>query len=572
MSNEDLRISNVDGETAPHEFLSDIREDAKPVEVERVELAQAASSEQTPKTGRVEATPPAPANANPNEVVADQNNVAHLPANVSLDDIHIEGSNLVLVQADGTEIVIVNGALHVPSFMLGDVELPRDTVIAALNDSKINVAAGPDGTDTATAAAPSSGAEFQDTLQPGDDAPTQLAQLLADTQQPDPTLGGTQEFTNDVPTITTTQLLTLTEAANAEGGFAQQTVNGQFGFNGGADVGVITAVNYTGSTDVDEEGGTAGKPVSGLTSGGHDVTVTVNGLTITGTITIGEGAEAKTITVFELKVTDTSTGAFTFTQYGPLDHPDQGQSGASDALGLNFSYTVTDKDGDAVTGNASIDIRDDGPSINLGEANDNSAVSEHDLLSGNVVTGNISLGVQWGADSGANRDLTFDKQNAPEGLTSHGLAIQYEVSADGHTLTGYTVSGEGQGAVRTDVFVVTLHPSSAHGDYTFQLLTSIDHPQGGTPSQDAQVDLAFNVTASDADGDTVGSAFTVSINDDVPTASFSGTSTITEDGVNGVFTPQTATGTLVFNGGADGATVTDLSFRTSIDMDHSNSY
>ncbi|NLS08376.1 hypothetical protein HGP14_34990, partial [Rhizobium sp. P32RR-XVIII] len=64
----------------------------------------------------------------------------------------------------------------------------------------------------------------------------------------------------------------------------------------------------------------------------------------------------------------------------------------------------------------------------------------------------------------------------------------------------------------------------------------------------------------------------VDIRDDVPTASYSGTSTITEDGVNGVFAPQTATGTLVFNGGADGATVTDLSFRTSIDMDHSNSY
>ncbi len=217
MSIEDLRNSNVDGEHASHEMISGVheiagREEAKLPEVERVELAQAQSSqttdqtpagEQSPKTDRVEAAPPAPqAAANPNEVVPDQNNVAHLAANVSLDDIRIEGANLVLVQPDGTEIVIINGAAHVPTFLIGEVELPRDTVIAALNDSHINVAAGPDGGDSASAAAPSSGAEFQDTTPGGDDAPTELAALLADTQQLDGGPAGGEELRiNHAPTI-----------------------------------------------------------------------------------------------------------------------------------------------------------------------------------------------------------------------------------------------------------------------------------------------------------------------------------------------------------------------------------
>ncbi|TDW19993.1 T1SS-143 domain-containing protein/predicted secreted protein (type I secretion substrate) [Rhizobium azibense] len=512
---EDLRISNVDGESAPHEFLSDIREasydETKPAEVERVELAQAQSSEQAPKTDRVENVAPAPQSGNPNQVVPDQNNVAHLPAGVSLDDIRIEGSNLVLVQADGTEIVIVNGALNVPTFMLGDVELLRDTVIAALNDSNINVAAGPDGGDTATPAAPSSGAEFQDTIQQDGDAPPELAQLLADTQQLDAASDNGPELFDDVPVISETQLLTLTETANGEGGFEEQTVTGQFGFDGGEDVGVITSIGFVGTTNIDEEGGTDGTP-NGLTSGGKPVTVTVSadGLTITGTV------EGSATPIFVLKVTNIEAGAFTFTQSGPLDHPDLGQTGAADTLRLRFSYTVTDKDGDSATGTASIDINDDGPGIDLGEGTDNSAVNEAGLLGGEsaAITGSISLGVDWGADHGVQRDLTFDAQSAPEGLTSHGAAIHYEISANGHTLTAYTGPESGEG--RIDVFVVKLDPTSAHGSYTFQLLTSIDHPQGETQSQDTQIGLSFDVTASDADGDTTASSFMVTINDDVP--------------------------------------------------------
>jgi VCBS repeat-containing protein len=533
MSIEDSRISAVEHENASHDLISDIHEDGRlqTSAGKGVELAQASNIQPTDQqpaqaaetTGRLPAAPEVAATAPTGQVVPDQNNIAHLPAGTSIDDIHVEGNNLVLVQADGTEIVIVNGALHVPTFLLGEVELPQQAVIAALEQSNINVAAGPDGSYSASSSPSSSGADFQDGLQPNANDPTQLASLLADTQQADAAPNSTPDEQNGVPVITTTDLLTLTELSDSEGGFQSQTVNGRFGFTPGKDFGTITAIGLSDSLDMQE--GTQNVTHIDLTSDGKPVVVTVNGLTITGTV---DGH-----TVFTLTVTDVETGAYTFTQSGPLDHPDKNESGADDILRLQFSYTVTDKDGDSVTGIGSIDIRDDAPTVDLGEGTANAVVSESGISGEARPVANVSLGIHWGADNGDKRDLTFDKQSAPEGLKSHGQDIHYEISDNGHQLTGYTGSVDGED--RVDVFMVTLNPAATNGSYTFQLLTSIDHPQTSAPatgseggegditllraaiSQDEQLDLTFNVTVKDADGDTVPTQFTVTVKDDVPT-------------------------------------------------------
>ncbi len=586
MSIEDSRISAVEHENASHDLISDIHEDgrlqtsaAKGVEVAQASNIQPTDQQPAPAaetTGRLPAAPEATATAPAGQVVPDQNNVAHLPAGTSIDDIHVEGNNLVLVQADGTEIVIVNGALHVPTFLLGEVELPQQAVIAALEQSNINVAAGPDGSYSASASPSSSGAEFQDSLQQDANDPTQLASLLADTTQADATPGAARDEQNGVPVITTTDLLTLTELSDSEGGFQSQTVNGRFGFTPGKDFGTITAIGLSDSIDTETS-----QHVD-LTSDGKPVVVTVNGLTITGTV---EGQ-----TVFTLTVTNIQTGAYTFTQSGPLDHPDRNESGADDVLRLQFSYTVTDKDGDSVTGIGSIDIRDDAPSFESGAESADRTVSESGISGGESHPATTaSLGIEWGADNGAKRDLTFDAQNAPEGLTSHGEPIQYVISDNGHTLTGYILvsTGEGEGATvkQVDVFVVTLNPAAANGAYTFELLQSIDHPQTAgspagegeiqllavAPSQNEQIGLSFVATAKDADGDTLPVNFTVTVKDDVPTADYSGTSVINEHGAGGVFTPQSATGTLLFTPGADGAKITDLAFRTVIEHQNTTS-
>ncbi|MDM9623576.1 VCBS domain-containing protein, partial [Rhizobium sp. S96] len=497
MSIEDQRISAVDGEHVSNEVISGIHDDAalQASAAQGVEVAQADDGQQAGKTDRVPAAPEAQAAAHATEVVPDQNNIAHLPAGASIDDIRVEGHNLVLVQADGTEIVIVNGALHVPTFLLGEVELPQQAVIAALEQSKINVAAGPDGSYSASSSPSSSGAQFQDGINPGARTPIDMARLLADTQQPDNTPGGDRELFNGVPHITSTTLLTITETEGSEGGFDPQTVRGRFGFDAGSDRGVITSIKLADSLDMAE--GTQNGSHLDLKSDGQNVVITVNGLTITGT--------AGGIPVFLLTVTNPTTGAFTFTQLGPLDHPDKGDTGADDVLRLQFSYTVTDKSGDKVTGIGSIDILDDGPS--LGEGVGPSAVSEAAIHNEGGASTTSGLGVDWGADNGEHRDLKFgDIQEQLSGLSHHDVPLTYQVTDGGHTLTAY--AGE------TPVFIVTLDPQASNGSYTFTLLQSIDHIG---ESNDKQVDLTFNFAASDADGDTVTGSFTVIVNDDTPT-------------------------------------------------------
>ena len=566
MSIEDSRISAVDNETASHDLISDIQQDALLRTPARggVEVAQAQSTppidqqapQSTETTDRLPAAQEATAAAPAGQIVPDQNNIARLPEGTAIDDIRVRGNDLILVQADGTEIVIVNGAVNVPTFLLGEVELPQQAVIAALEQSNINVAAGPDGSYSASSSPSSSGANFQDSIQGNFGDPTQLASLLADTQQPDATPGRTPDLQNGVPLLTASSISLITEASDGNGGFATQVVNGQFGFIPGKDLGVITAVGLSDSLDM-QEGTQSGTSVA-LTSNGQAVTVTVNGLTITGTV---DGQP-----VFTLTVTNIQTGAYTFTQFGPLDHPDRGQTGADDVLRLQFSYTVTDKNNDQVTGIASVDIRDDAPVIDLKGESDDSVVSEGGLRGAEspAVTGSISLGVQWGADNGSGRDLTFDAQSAPEGLQSQGQDILYRISADGHTLTGYTetVIGEGSEAVvkTTDVFVVTLDPTAANGAYSFQLLTSIDHPRSGpggemmplevAPSQDKQIDLTFAITAKDADGDTTPADFTVTINDDVPDAKEVTNETPMQDDLQTIFPGNSNVGVTSVSGGA----------------------
>ncbi len=592
MSIEDSRISAVENENASHDLISDIQQDARLQTSARegVEVAQAESTQpsdqqgaqSTETTGRLPAAQEAAVAAPAGQVVPDQNNIAHLPAGTAIDDIHVRGNDLVLVQADGTEIVIVNGALHVPTFLLGEVELPQQAVIAALEQSNINVAAGPDGSYSASSSPSSSGANFQDTIAGNAGDPTQLASLLADTQQADASPNRTPDQSNDVPFITASTLLTVTEVSDGNGGFSTQVVNGQFGFVPGNDFGTITSIGLSDSLDM-QEGTQIGTHVD-LTSNGQAVTVSVNGLTITGSV---DGQP-----VFTLTVTNIQSGAYTFTQFGPLDHPDKGESGADDVLRLQFSYTVTDKNGDRVTGIGSIDIRDDAPVIDLKGASDDVTVSEVSLR-GNEgsVAGSISLGVQWGADNGSGRDLTFDKQSAPEGLKSHGQDILYKISADGHTLTGYTetVVGEGEGATvkTTDVFVVTLDPTAANGAYTFKLLTSIDHPEitdssGGNGSEGGEgggiillraaessvdhIDLKFAVTAKDADGDTVRTDFTVTINDDVPHANTVINSTVMQDDLQTVFPGNSDVGVTSVSGGAGALFTTGADGFKSIEL------
>ncbi|SNT64529.1 T1SS-143 domain-containing protein, partial [Tardiphaga sp. OK246] len=143
---------------------------------------------------------------------------------------------------------------------------------------------------------------------------------------------------------------------------------------------------------------------------------------------------------------------------------------------------------------------------------------------------NIALNVNWGADDDIHtgsadtfgRALSFnlsggvplDSSGHALALTSDGTALQYEVTTlanGGQQLLAYKGSTHNSSTL---VFTVTLDPTSTHGSYSFTLNGNLDHPATGPNSND--LPLNFGVTATDADGDSVPTNFTVHVQDDVP--------------------------------------------------------
>src|SRR5690606_22690902 len=75
-----------------------------------------------------------------------------------------DGDDLLLFQPDGSQIRIIGGALNVPTFVIGDIELPQEVLVAALNTNGFNVAAGPGNTLSVSPQAPAgSGGDFSST-------------------------------------------------------------------------------------------------------------------------------------------------------------------------------------------------------------------------------------------------------------------------------------------------------------------------------------------------------------------------------------------------------------------------
>ena len=96
----------------------------------------------------------------------------------------------------------------------------------------------------------------------------------------------------------------------------------------------------------------------------------------------------------------------------------------------------------------------------------------------------------------------------PAGLTSGGVPLSYSLSADGHTLTA-TADG-------APVFTVVINdPSSPDGaqTYTFTLQGPLDHPDADGENT---MELTFNFTVVDDDGDAASSTFVVTVVDDLP--------------------------------------------------------
>ncbi|CCD94525.1 hypothetical protein BRAO375_3630006 [Bradyrhizobium sp. ORS 375] len=263
-------------------------------------------------------------------------------------------------------------------------------------------------------------------------------------------------------------------------------------------------------------------PIGGLTSGGQIVKYAFDHGVLVGytgaSLHYGER-------VFEVSLNDDGSGTYTFKLLGNLDHP---AGEGSNTVKLTFDYTAIDSDGDPSSSTFTVSVVDDVPTIGRPE---NETVSEANLPTdcvdvafpdapfSTVQTGHLAI--SWGADdhdSGLtnNRSVAFTTLTAPEGLTSHGYAIDYVMSADKTTLTAVTSDNR-------VVFTVTLN-DDGDGSYRFTLLDAIDHDSPGADS----LPLSFGFTATDSDGDSATSSFTVSVKDDVPTSQHVSTRSIEE--------------------------------------------
>ncbi|MDL2405814.1 VCBS domain-containing protein [Rhizobium calliandrae] len=570
---EDSRISTVDHEAVSNDFASgdrngglaaDISVDqrlplSQNADVAAFEVAQAAEQQANGKTARVAANEPQNTdNRQPIQIVPDNGNVVHLPANTSIDDIHVEGRNLVLIQADGTRIVIINGALHVPTFLIGEVTLPQQAVVAALQQQGINVAEGPDGSVHAGNST-DSGHQFTDSQAGNARTPLNLLGLLGPGDIGGNGIGGNLPGTQTrVPFIDqqATETASLIERGSSTGAFLTTSSTGRFGFGGHN--AAITTVTLVGETEIT---GSGTQHLSGLTSGGVPVVVTQNGQTVTGV--------ANGVTVFTL-VFNASTGDYTFTQLAALDHP-RGANSASDVLELQFRYTVSDTSGHTVSSIANVDITDSVPVAAVGTAG---SVTEAALAAGNAslthatgaATATGSLNISWGADSAntdkgglGDRSVAFTNATVSAtgedngALSSHGLAVHTVLLADG-TLVGYTGEAAPTATSASNVVFYATVSDTDNGHYNFTLVQSLDDAKGS----DA-ITLTFGYTATDSDGDTGTNTFTITVADDKPVAATGDAGSVTEGALASgnenphVETDAIATGSLNISWGADNA-------------------
>jgi T1SS-143 domain-containing protein len=236
----------------------------------------------------------------------------------------------------------------------------------------------------------------------------------------------------------------------------------------------------------------------------------------------GDSREMSSSIVLVVRLSDVSdTGSYTAIQYQPLDHRDGDTT--FDSLDLTFHFTATDSDGDPATGSFTVRVDDTTPTADsLDDKTLKEAVSSGEDAAFIVASTMQSLGIHWNADNtnptaggGAyDRSVNF----APGavaclealGLTSNGEALHYTITDNGtgQLLQAYTGSPDKPHVV----FEVQLS-DAGNGSYEFTLRDHLDHPPGEGANDLA---LAFDVVATDSDGDSIGTGFTIHVTDDVP--------------------------------------------------------
>lgn len=162
--------------------------------------------------------------------------------------------------------------------------------------------------------------------------------------------------------------------------------------------------------------------------------------------------------IFSAEVTNVATGGFAFTLYGPLDHPD---GSTEDNLTVPFRFTVTDGNGDSVTGTLTVNIDDDSPLV----AADSSELPTLTLDESPLPSGSIIEKAQGAGNHGFANAISLDGH--------FGLGANPDVQ-NSETQPYVSIHAVGSGAADYYAFTVTQAGSTAVFDVDYGML------QGGS--------------------------------------------------------------------------------------------
>ncbi len=295
-------------------------------------------------------------------LVPDANGQLELPAGVSLDDIRVAGRNLIVKMPDGTEMVIIDGAVFVPQFVIDGVAVPPLNIAALLIGQEPTPEAG---------RPTSSGGNFADPVGDIGD-PFARGDLLPPTQLafPEP------EEREIIPSLVDEE----------------------------PTVAIITPDQPAGSVSATARVDEAGLPARGSEPEGSNAAANVE--TTTGSIVFDAPDGLGSITLNGVAVT--AVGQVFVTPQGRLTITSiaDGNIGYSYSLADNttnpnitdvFAVVITDSDGDTATADLTITIVDDVPTAR----SDTDAVpaADYSVQSGNVITGVGTTSGNAGADT-----------------------------------------------------------------------------------------------------------------------------------------------------------------------------
>ncbi|MBZ9817774.1 beta strand repeat-containing protein, partial [Mesorhizobium sp. CA7] len=455
----------------------------------------------------------------PHEYHVEAGNVVKLPASVSIDNIKVDGHDLVLTQPDGSQIVIKDAALNVPTFMLGDVEVPRVALIAALEASHVDVAFGADGSISAggNGSPGSAGGNFEHPAGGIGDGfgltsllpPTDLAFGQPDHRElfpgllPDTTptiLDLTPSTSGGDTSVDEKGLETAGATGSGEAGTDPAMDNDPSEHNTGTFT--ITSPDGIGSVDINghvitaaELANSASTPINIATPFGN--TLTINGY-------------------------DAATGQVSYTY--TLVHSEQHSGAGTDSIFDNMTVTVTDSDGDvSLPGTLSVEIVDDVPT-----AHDDAAAqaTENAPVTVNVIANDVP-----GAD-GVNITDPAKVSYVANSLTGGGGTVTY--NNDG-TFTYKPTAGE-EGTVTFQYRIV-----DGDGDASVATVT-INLKPDSTPTIDV------TPQNPDANGHSAASEAGLPPHDGLP----AGSGEIADnDANNNSDTSETTTGALAITTGGD---------------------